>query len=301
MAKRIKVDTELTTEQKAQIELDRKLLEYAKSSFFHKVTHPKPKLKRIIQMMNRSEEIRKIELNGKFMDKKETKEFNDTFKELERVDKTEILGELYVKASPMNVQFALTKKSIRKQNKFYKKNIGKIVLIKMELGNGQFREFLASDQGGFFYFNKNQYIFDYEMKYYLIERNIWAYDYHEFLSLPIRKRFDISDKLEKELQPKIDSALKRPIPPPVDTSAIRTLIEESKLIDVEASINPTTLKRFTDSEVIKQVLQGTMLGKIFKIMFILIIVVAVFVFMLLLINLYSSGIFEQIKNMFHRG
>ena len=212
---------------------------------------------------------------------------------------------VYYASEPMTAEHGLGKKEIKKQRKFFNKNKSEVVLVKMELGNGQFREFLANDLGGFFYYKRNQYVFDYSMKYFLIDRNIWAYDYHEFLSIPLRKELKISEDIEKKIsdivgmfQAAIDTKRKSPIKPTIDINKIKTIVENSELVDVEASLNPTTLKRFTDSEVIKQVLQGTMLGKVFKIMFVLIIVLAVFGLINLLLTLYQSGIFERLIGTF---
>lgn len=199
----------------------------------------------------------------------------------------------YFEAVNFTEKYGLSKRQIKKQAKFYKSHIEKVVLIKMEMGNGMFREFLINESDGCFFYKKNMYVIDVSLRYFLIDRNIWCYDYHEFLSLPLRKTFQISDKLESILNPIIDDDKKKPLNPHTNIDEIKTLIENSELVDVEASINPTTLKRFTDSEVIKQVLQGAMLSKIFKIMFVLIVVIAIFMLILLIIQLYTSGIIQD--------
>lgn len=175
----------------------------------------------------------------------------------------------------------------------------KIVLIKMEMSNGFFREFLVEEEAESFYYKKNMYVLDAELKYYIIERNIWAYDFHENLSLPIRKKIRISDDVQVVLD-MLEAASRKGIKPQIPVNDIKKIIENSGFVDVENSLNPTTLKRFTDSEVIKQVLQGAMLGKIFKIMFVLIIIIAIFALLNLVINLYASGVFEGLKEMFNK-
>lgn len=204
----------------------------------------------------------------------------------------------YYEAMQFTPQYNLTKKQIRKEAELLKKHVGKIVLIKMELANGFFREFLVYEDSGYFYFNKSLYVFDHALKYYLIERNIWAYDFHELMSLPLKKEFHISDAVESIIMPVWDEKTKKPIPPHVNTNELRSLIENAEVVDVEASINPTTLKRFTDSEVIKQVLQGATLGKVFKIMFILIIIIAFFALISLIIQMYNAGLFEKLRHVF---
>lgn len=204
----------------------------------------------------------------------------------------------YYEAVPFKSTYNLNWFQRRSQNKLRRKNPESIVLIKMEMANGMFREFLVLERFGCFTYGKGLYALDSSMKYYLIDRDIWAYDFHELISIPLRKKFQISEKLERLLQPEVDKGKKKPINPHPDINEIKTLIENSDIVDVEASINPTTLKRFTDSEVIKQVLQGAMLGRIFKVMFVLIVIIAIFMLILMLIQAYTSGLFEKLGGMF---
>ena len=248
------------------------------------------------------------------LEKKQKQEYeNNKDLDISGKKRTEIKSEnkFYYEAEPFTSQYNLSKKTIKKELKLRKKNPENIVLIRMEMSNGMFREFLIIERFGCFSYKKNLYVLDNSMKYYLIDRDIWAYDFHEFLSLPLRKHLSLSDKLESLIQPEldklekhlqddIDKAKKRPLKPHFNTDEIKTVIENADIVDVEASINPTTLKRFTDSEVIKQVLQGAMLGRIFKIMFVLVIIIAIFMFILILIQLYTSGIFDKVGQMFHK-
>lgn len=213
---------------------------------------------------------------------------------------------LYYPAHPMHLNFNLSRKKAKEQRKFMKRYEGEVVLIRMEMGTGQFREFLAHDEGGFFFFRRKEYILDSAMKYYIIERSIWGYDFHEFISIPIRKKFDLTDDVYTVMQPIVDAMqqeadrkAKKPLDVYIDEGKIKTLIENAQIVDVEASLNPLTLKRFTESEVIKQVLQGTMLGKIFKIMFVLIIILAVFGLIQLILSVYQSGIIEKLIGQFN--
>lgn len=210
-------------------------------------------------------------------------------------------NDLYVPAGSFYDEFAVLAKDWKARAKFYRKNKGKICLIRMELGNGQFREFLAVDESGYFIWNKRLFVFDYSQKYYLIERDLWCYDFNENVSLPIRKSFYFSEKLEKEIgslisqaQAKIDAKARKNLNARVDVNELRNLIENTDLVDVEASFNPLTLKRFTDSEVIKQVLQGAMLSKFFKLMFAIIVILAVLALLTFIITVYQSGIIQDV-------
>lgn len=216
-----------------------------------------------------------------------------------RVPESKLKNEkFYYEVIPFDEKYGLKKKRIRKERKLFRKERESVVLVRMEMSNGLYREFLVPEKSDGFVYKRRRYVFDPALKYYLIDRNIWSYDFAELLSIPLKKRYNISDKLDKLLNPEIERGMKRPLNPHIDINEVKTLIENSEIVDVEASINPTTLKRFTDSEVIKQVLQGAMLGRIFKIMFILIIVIAIFMLILILIQLYTSGIFEKIGGMF---
>lgn len=197
-----------------------------------------------------------------------------------------------IDAMPKWYQYKKKKEWKKNQDMLSKKE--KVVLVKMEMNNGRFREFLVLEDAGSFIFNKNRYVFDLEQKYYIIDRDIWAYDFHESLSLPIRKKVVLTEDVDKFLS-LVEEKSRKPIPPKIESNEIRKLVENSNLIDVESSLNPTTLKHFTDSEVIKQVLQGAMLGKIFKVMFVLIIIIGIVVLLMFFLDLYHSGIFEKIS------
>lgn len=190
-------------------------------------------------------------------------------------------------------------KEWRERERLRKESPDKIILIRMEMNNGFFREFIAAEDSGSFVYKKNKYVLDMEQKYYIIERNIWAYDFHESLSLPLRKKIQPTEEVEKLLA-KIEESYLRPMNPKVPVNEIKKLVENSNIVDVENSLNPSTLRHFVESEVIKQVLQGAMLGKIFKIMFILIIIILIFGFLTLMISLYSSGVFDAIKGVFSK-
>lgn len=170
------------------------------------------------------------------------------------------------------------------------------VLIKMEMANGIFREFIVSDGAEYFYNKKNQYVLDEKHKYYILERDIWCYNFSEVISISYSQKLILSE----ELQDLIKKASLKPMKPHIPANEIKTLIENSKLVDVENSLNPTTLKRFTDSEVIKEVLQGAALGKIFKIIMILTIIIAILTLLTLLVSSYSAGVFEKLSGLFSK-
>lgn len=210
----------------------------------------------------------------------------------------------------------------RKEQKMRKKHPDMVVLIKMEMSNGTFREFLAIEEFGSFVFNKKQYVFDYKMRYFIIERNMWAYDFNEYLSIPLRRKQEISDLTEnmiarlehlkenndnreqiesiyRQLEERIGIDMRKPLNPHVDVSEMKSLIENSKIVDVENSLNPVNLKRFIDSEAIKQALQAVSMNKYLKIIMIILIVIGALGILSFLITVWHTGVFDKLKGMFH--
>ena len=254
--------------------------------------------KAILKMKNDQDEALKMLLDNL------NKKVNEKSKEKPRKENIELkeMGDddFYIPAKLNTSTEGMNWWQRRKHGKQLKKAPDKTVLIRMEMSNGMFREFLIEEDLGFFYFRKNQYVLDFPMRYFIIERNIWAYDFQEYISIPHKKKIVMSEDVEKLLK-KLELAFKKPKDARMEINEVKSLIENSKLIDMEDSLNPTTLKRFTDSEVIKQVLQGAALGKIFKIMFILTIIIGFLLLLTLLIVSYDAGLFEKIGGMFKKG
>lgn len=210
-----------------------------------------------------------------------------------------------------------------KEQKIRKKYPDKVVLIKMEMSNGMFREILVLEDLGGFVFNKKQYVFDYTMKYFIIERNIWAYDFSEYLTLPYRRKKEISELTEniiarleylkqkgsneqiegiyKQLEERIGIDMRSPIFPHVNINEIKTLIENSNIVDVETSLNPLNAKRFIDSEAIKQALQAVGMNRFLKIIMIVLVVLGGITLIGFMITLWHTGVFDKLSHMFKRG
>lgn len=156
-----------------------------------------------------------------------------------------------------------------KNRKMKKKHPDKIVLIRMEMNNGQYREFpVIEDEKNGFKRNGNKYIFDLDARYYVIDSNIWAYDFHESLTMPVKRRIPVNE--------------------------IKSSMEHSNITEVENAINPVTLERFIKSEIAQGILQGAMIGKLFKVMLILIIITLVINGIDLVIDLMDSGVMAEI-------
>lgn len=152
-----------------------------------------------------------------------------------------------------------------------RKHPEKVVLIRMEMNNGQFKEFcVVEDEKDGFKYKGKKYIFDLDARYYVIDSNIWAYDFHESLTLPV----------------------KRTIP----VNRIKSLMEHSDITEVENAINPVTLERFIKSEIAQGILQGASIGKLFKVMLIILFIIVFLSAIDFIVGLWDSGIIQQLMD-----
>jgi len=150
-----------------------------------------------------------------------------------------------------------------------RKQPDKVVLIRMEMNNGQYKEFLvAEDEKEGFIHKGKKYIFDLDARYFVINSNMWAYDYHESLVIPIKRRIPVNE--------------------------IKATMESSNITEVENAINPVTLERFIKSEIAQGILQGATIGRLFKVMLILLIIILVVSAVGMLIGLIDSGVIQNL-------
>lgn len=198
------------------------------------------------------------------------------------------------------------------------------ILIRMQISSGNWREFYAVEELGGFFYRKKMYIFDFKQRYYIIERETWAYDFHEWLTLPLKRKKEISEQtekilariyflqkkepnnrmlaeLEREVEERLGKEMLAPVSAHYDIDEIKTMIETSGLIDVEDSLNPMVLERTVKSEAITQALRSLMVNRIFKIILILLIFMTVVTLLLLIITAWHSHLFEAMKNAFKKG
>ncbi len=149
-----------------------------------------------------------------------------------------------------------------------KYNSDKICLINMELNNGFHRTFLIKEKEEGFTFKGKKYLFDDESKYYNIDAKLYAFDYHEGLVLPVKRKIPLT--------------------------TIRKTIEAQGL-DVEYAINPSTLQRFMTAKIAEGVMKGTQMDEFFRKMQMFLIVTMIGVLVHLALFLYGSGILQNIK------
>ncbi len=142
------------------------------------------------------------------------------------------------------------------------------LMINMELLNGFHRSFIIKGGDDGFVFRGKQYLFDDDHKYYNMDAKLYAYDYHEGLVLPIKRKIPLQ--------------------------SIKKTIESADL-DIEYAINPSTLQRFMTAKIAEGVMKGTMIDEFLRKlqMFLLVTMVAVLVHLVLF--LYASGILKNIQ------
>lgn len=145
----------------------------------------------------------------------------------------------------------------------------KCVLINMELVNGFHKLFIIIERDGGFIFRGKKYIFDDDSKYYNMDAKLYVFDYHETITLPIKRVIPVTD--------------------------IKKIIESTADIDIEYAINPSTLQRFMTAKIAEGVMKGTLLDEFLRKLQMFIIVIMITVVVHFLLFVYASGILENIN------
>ncbi len=146
---------------------------------------------------------------------------------------------------------------------------GTIVLINMELTNGFHRSFTVKEKEEGFIFRGKKYLFDDDHKYYNIDAKLYAFDYHEGLTLPIKRKIPVTE--------------------------IKKTMESTEEIDIEYAINPSTLQRFMTAKIAEGVMKGSQLDEFMRKLQMFLIVTMIAVLVHLALFLYGSGMLQNIK------
>lgn len=146
----------------------------------------------------------------------------------------------------------------------------KVILVHMELRNGNWRTFFVKPDGDQFRYRDNMYILDPapDMKGYNIDIKQFQYWYHEDFALPFRFRFPVSQ--------------------------IKKKFEQSESKEVALSVHPAVLKRLIDSDIAQGVVGGAEIQAFFKRVIVILFVVLIICAAVLVINMWSSGLLEQL-------
>lgn len=182
------------------------------------------------------------------------------------------------------------KRKLKKQRK-------KIVLVRMRMNNTTVKEMLVKYNENGFIYNKKRYLFDPINQYLLINSNIRCFDYQESLDLPIILKAKLPSEITQYIN-KFNDNLKKGLNtiPPIDT--IKTTLKEADITTIDTAINPSGMEQFLEANLVTQLVQAITGGKILRIILFLAIAIGIIALVILLINLYSSGILEDIGSKF---
>ncbi len=150
-----------------------------------------------------------------------------------------------------------------------KYHFGTAILINMELVNGFHRTFIVREKEGGFIFRGKKYIFDDDNKYYNIDTKLYAFDYHENIALPIKRKIPVSE--------------------------IKKTIESSGVTDIEYAINPSTLQRFMTAKIAEGVMKGTQLDEFLRKLNLFVIIIMVIALVHFALFLQASGLLKTIN------
>ena len=150
-----------------------------------------------------------------------------------------------------------TKCNLTNKRRFWKfkfKNPSVLILANMQLNTGDYESAIVRVQGKSFILYGKRYLVDDEKLYFNRTFKMWCLNYHEDLSIPVKKTHAFL-----------------PVDENIPAQEIKKELESTK-IDVVNNINPKVLQDFTTSEVIQKVFQGQEMEGLFhflKIMMIL--------------------------------
>lgn len=179
-----------------------------------------------------------------------------------------------------------------KERRMLKKFPQKVVLVRMEMNNGTHREFLVKDDASGFTYNGGRYVFDLENRYWVTDSLIWAYDFHESISISLRTELKPNDELMEYISD-LEKDSKKGIKKKLPINELKETIEQSGITQVENSINPIVLERVIKSEIIQAILQGSALGRLFRVLLIIVIIIVIIVSLDTVIDFISSDLPQE--------
>jgi hypothetical protein len=139
----------------------------------------------------------------------------------------------------------------------------KIIMINMELVNGDHVHFIVVVDQSHFVWKSKTYIVDEQIRYYDMTYKLWCLDYHENFCVPIQRKIPVEE--------------------------IKKQCHGEGITDVDSAFNPVTLKLFIESQVIQKVIKGADLDKVMDFMKRMLILILVVTAITLFIVLKASG------------
>lgn len=145
----------------------------------------------------------------------------------------------------------------------------KVIMVNMELRNGQHQSFTMTPDSDSFLYQGGRYVLDYDLKYFHLGSNLFVLDYHQAFSTPIRRMI------------------------PVDT--IQQTLEASGLTEVEYATNPITLERFIISKIAEGIMKGRAIDDFLKKLYMVCIIAALSSTVGLILFVFKTGMLAGIS------
>lgn len=145
----------------------------------------------------------------------------------------------------------------------------KCVLINLETISGFHTQFLVTESDSGFIYKKKKYVFDEELKYYVISAKLWCYDFHEEFTLPIKRRIPLNE--------------------------IKKAVESSNITDVEYATNPALVKEFITSKIAEGIMKGSALDQWMRQLKLFVIILLVECSITLFVLIKSTGMLDNLN------
>jgi len=149
-----------------------------------------------------------------------------------------------------------------------RKHPDQTLLINMEMTNGFHRTFLIRNREGQFKYRNRTYIIDNDLKYFNLDSKLYQLDYHENLTIPVKRIIPVKQIMES--------------------------IKATKIVPMQ-STNPANIEKFILSKVLESLMKGgQFIESLRKFSFYLIIIMSIAVIHFLLF-VYGSGMLKDFK------
>jgi len=143
------------------------------------------------------------------------------------------------------------------------------MLINMELANGFHRTFLVRQKDDNFKYDDKVYIIDNELKYYNLDSRLWQLDYHENLTIPVKRKIPLTE--------------------------IQKSIATGKLNSIETATNPALIEKFVTSKITESLMKGGQFVEFLKQFRFYIVVIMIVSIIHLGLFMYGSGMLSNIR------
>ena len=153
-------------------------------------------------------------------------------------------------------------------NWWKKRKVSRVVLVNMEMRNGNHRTFIVYTSETGFEYNKCRYLFDNESSYYNVDFKFFCFDYHQDFTLPIKRIIPVKE---------INDLL---------------TIESPEIVN---ATNPEVLEKLIISEIAKSILAGSSVWEFLRQARLIWIITLIIVVIDTLLMAWGFGLFDKLK------